>query len=70
MITDITPIEIKGEHWVRIRIDGCELEPRGPFSADEAEATAVQIAAVCRAMHAEVHMRAAPRMAAARARKR
>ena len=51
---DITPIEIEGEHWVRIHMDGCELEPRGPFSADEAEAMAAQIAAVCRAMQAEV----------------
>ena len=56
MVTDITSTEIDGKHWINVNIDGCELERRGPFpSADEAEATAMRIAAVCRAMHTEVH---------------
>ena len=56
MIAHIQPIETCGRHWVRIDMDGCELQPRGPFPyADAAEAMAIRIAAVCRAMHTEMH---------------
>ena len=31
MIADIQPIEIAGEHWVRVIVDDHELAPRGPY---------------------------------------
>ena len=38
MIANITPAECNGQFWVRIRLDGSELERRGPFAnADDAE---------------------------------
>ena len=62
MIADIQPIEIAGEHWVRVIMDDHELAPRGPYpDADTAGAVAARFAAVCRAMHTEVHMQAAAR---------
>ena len=48
-MTDIQPIEIDGEHWITISMDGCELEKRGPFdSAEAAEVMAAQFGAICR----------------------
>ena len=54
--TNIQTIEDDRGFWVRIDVDGGELTLRGPFSdPDEAEATACRIAAISRALHAEVH---------------
>ena len=62
MIANITPAEADGQFWVRLSLDGSEMERRGPFAnADEAGAMAARLAGICRAMHAEVHMQAAPR---------
>jgi hypothetical protein len=49
--TVITPIEVDGQFWITIQLDGHETQQRGPFaSADEAEATARQIAGICRVL--------------------
>jgi hypothetical protein len=62
----IQPVEADGQFWVRLNLDGDEMERRGPFAnADEAGAMAAQLAGICRAMHAEVRMQAAPSEAAA-----
>ena len=56
----ITPTETGGQFWVRISMDGHEMERRGPYpDADTAEVVATRLAAWCRAMNAEVHMPAA-----------
>ena len=56
MTIDITPIIEAGDHFVEVVIDGDKLKRRGPFaSADEAEAEASRVAAICRAMRANVH---------------
>ena len=53
MTIDIQPTEIDGKHYVTS--DGRhEMRRHGPFSADEAEARACRIAAICRALKAEV----------------
>ena len=50
-VMNITTIEADGTYWVSMRMDGCELEPRGPFStAEAAETTAARFAAVCRSL--------------------
>ena len=55
----ITPTETGGQFWVRISMDGHEMERRGPYpDGDTAEAMAVRLAAICRAMNAEVAMAA------------
>ena len=47
----ITPIEIDGKHFVDVTIDGCALEPRGPFADEtEAEVEARRIAGVCQVL--------------------
>lgn len=49
MSANVQPTEIAGEHWIIIKIDGHGLTPRGPFAtADEAEAVAAQLGAICR----------------------
>jgi hypothetical protein len=48
MTTDITA---ENQYWVHIRIEGGELEPHGPYSADEAEAVAIRLAGICRVLH-------------------
>ena len=61
---DIQLIKIGDAHWVSPRMDGHELERRGPFSTmDEAEAMAARIGTLCRALfHSGVIvMPAAPR---------
>jgi hypothetical protein len=56
MTIDIQLVETDGVHWVNLSMDGHEMERRGPYpDADTAEAMAMRIAAVCRAMHTEVH---------------
>jgi hypothetical protein len=45
----IEPIECDGQFWVRLTMDGCAMKPHGAFpTKDEAEATAYQLAAICR----------------------
>jgi hypothetical protein len=47
----IQPVERAGQFWVNISLDGCALEPRGPFhDASEAAAMADRLAAICRGM--------------------
>ena len=47
----ITAIEHDGQHWVKITVNGQEVERRGPFAtADEAETAAYQLAALCRTL--------------------
>ena len=47
MTTNIQPVEIAGEHWITIKMDGCDMEPRGPFSTTEAaEAAATKFGAI------------------------
>jgi hypothetical protein len=56
----ITPTETGGQFWVRVSMDGHKMRRHGPFAdADEAEVTAVRLAAVCRVMNTDVHMQAA-----------
>ena len=51
MTTNIQPIETGGQFWIVVSVEGGELPRRGPFiTADEAEAAATQIAAICRAV--------------------
>lgn len=50
----IEPIIHNGEHYVRVVMDGCPMEPRGPFSADQAEIVACRIAAISRALNQSV----------------
>ena len=58
MTIDIQPIEIGGQLWVRVSMDG-EMKQHGPYdSADTAEIIAIRLAAMCRAMNAEVTMAA------------
>jgi hypothetical protein len=46
---NIQPVETEGAFWVRLSMDGCAMEPRGPFATpDEAEAVAHRIAGICR----------------------
>ena len=45
------PIEIAGEHWVDISMDGRALKRRGPFAdADAAEAMAMRLGEICRGL--------------------
>ena len=56
MTIDITPTETCGQHWVEVSMDNQPMRRHGPFSeAAEAEARACRIAAICRALKAEVH---------------
>ena len=58
MNVSIQSARLDGEFWVRISMDG-EMKQRGPFAdAGEAEIMATRLAAVCRAMNAEVTMAA------------
>ena len=51
MAITIQPVEIEGEHFVTVNMDGSELSPHGPYStAGEAEATAVQFAGICQCL--------------------
>ena len=62
MTIDIQPVKLDGQHWVNVTIGGSEMERRGPFpDADEAEIMATRLAAMCRAMNAEVIMAARER---------
>jgi hypothetical protein len=62
MTVRIKPIVHNSEHYVSVVMDGQPMERHGPFTnAGEAEAMAVQFAAICRGLHAEVAM-AAPRL--------
>ena len=54
MTITIQPVEIEGEHFVTVNMDGSEMRRHGPFSADEAEARACRLAAISRALKAEV----------------
>jgi hypothetical protein len=55
---DIKPSVHDGKHWADVVLDG-EVRRHGPFpDPDEAEVMAVRLAAMCRAMNAEVHMQA------------
>ena len=56
MIADIQQIEIAGEFWVGVVLDGHQMERHGPFSTvDAAEDLAGRLAAACRVPNAEVH---------------
>ena len=49
MSTDITPIEVDGQFYVSVIMDGQAMKPHGPFAdADEADALSAQFAGVCR----------------------
>jgi hypothetical protein len=49
MPTSIQLIEIDGQHWVSVSLDGLALERRGPFpDVSAAEAMAARLAAICR----------------------
>jgi hypothetical protein len=62
MTIAIESIVHNGERNVSVVMDGQPMERHGPFTnAGEAEAMAVQFAAICRGLHAEVAM-AAPRL--------
>ena len=58
MITTIRPVEVDGQFFIDISIDGCELPRRGPFATiDEVEVTANRLAAICRGLlHHPVHI--------------
>ena len=46
MTTNIQPIEIAGQYWVVVSIDGQALPPRGPLhDMNEAEAMAARVGA-------------------------
>jgi hypothetical protein len=61
MSVHIQPARLDGEFWVDVSMDG-ETRRHGPFpDADKAEIMAVRLAAICRAVNAEVTM-AAPRL--------
>ena len=65
MITNIQPIEVDGQHYVDVMMDG-KKNRYGPYlSVDEAEAMTRRIAAVCRGLfHSGTHIHhigAAPR---------
>ena len=43
--------------WVHISLDGHELEPHGPFGADEADAMAARFGVICRGvLHQPIHI--------------
>ena len=49
MSTDITPIEVDGQFYVGVIMDGQAMKPHGPFAdANEAEAVAARFAGICR----------------------
>ena len=44
----VTPLEINGQHWITVSIDGQELQPQGPFQTiDGAAAAARRVAGFC-----------------------
>ena len=50
IITDTRPID-RGQQWISVITDGCELERRGPFpDTDAAEVMARQLATICRSL--------------------
>ena len=50
-----TDTEIQPQFWVRLKLDSGELEPHGPCSsADEAEAMAARMSAICRVLRQPV----------------
>lgn len=55
MAINIQPVEAEGAFWVDVTMDSQPMRRHGPYSADEAEAAATRIAAMCRAMHFGVH---------------
>ena len=60
MTISIRLVETDGVHWVNLNLDGSELRRHGPFStSDAAEDMAARLAAICRVLHAQVHMQAA-----------
>ena len=71
MVTQIItrPVEIDGQHWVSVNMDGHEMERRGPFpDADAAEAMAARLGAICRGLFTAIG-RCAPTPAAPRKRR-
>jgi hypothetical protein len=51
-INEIRSVEIDGQHYVRVVMDGQTLRQHGPFAtADEAESAANQFAAICKIFH-------------------
>ena len=53
-ITDIQPVEIKGQHWISVCANSREIRRHGPFpSADAAEAMAAKLLAVWRALQVQ-----------------
>jgi hypothetical protein len=51
-------IELDGQHWIDMIVDGCALQRRGPFAnADEAEAMAIQFAGVCSVLNRPMEIR-------------
>ena len=56
MTITIETVAIDGQFWVHLSMDNYPMEPRGPWSdPDQAEAAACRIAAISRALKAEVH---------------
>jgi hypothetical protein len=54
MTADIRPVEVDGQFWVHISLDG-STNRYGPYAdSNEAEIMATRLAAVCRALNTEV----------------